>query len=487
MNHPKGTIPLLIMLCSWACIVHAQEPLLTADGIAIVDYYKVPAVEEQVALPKTRYDYTDFAKQLTTGCTDNYQKIKAIYKWICDSITYDTSFRIQDADACMEARKGTCRGYCGLFYLLAKAVGVRVEIINGMSRDSNGNVDPSGHAWLFAYTRENHGILLDPTWGAGIVRNGNYSRCQNCWLWFNVHPEWMILSHFPKNRDYQLLPQPMSTEEFYSIIPVSDLWMEYGLDVLELAKEIRAKTLTLPTFFSQGEGAIDLLKMPLRRSLKIGEFYDFRIRMKSQRAFSIINEKTYCHQEEWTDEGDSIFSVRFMPRETPALNICLRDVSNPQWNIIVRYDIEQPTAEDWEKVTEAYPEASPLLKNITNLNYAKWKQAGIDGHQLLKMVQEQHITEVPLLFDSQGQRLRIVSVPMTKQLNVDTPYTFSFYPESGVKWAIVNAGTWYYDWDISPEGLYTMTVTPVEGPLFLYVKMDEESSSYWTCLQYEVK
>ena len=83
--------------------------------------------------------------------------------------------------------------------------------------------------------------------------------------------------------------------------------------------------------------------------------------------------------------------------------------------------------------------------------------------------------------------MNIVSVPMSRQLMTDKSYTFSFYPKTGVKWAIVNGQEWYTDWEVSEDGLYTIRVTPhVSGRLSLFVQM-ADADSYWSCLEYEVQ
>jgi transglutaminase-like putative cysteine protease len=60
-------------------------------------------------LLEPQYDFRDLAKTITKGCKTDYQKIKAIYQWICNNIDYDTTYRIYTADSCIKARKGVCQ------------------------------------------------------------------------------------------------------------------------------------------------------------------------------------------------------------------------------------------------------------------------------------------------------------------------------------------------------------------------------------------
>ena len=495
----KDKMKKIVTLLTLAFIVTA--------ALHATDYYKVPAPADKVQVSRTRYDYGKLANEITTGCTDNEQKIRAIYQWICEHISYDTDYRVRTADGAMQTQRGVCQAYCELFYQLAKAVGVTVEIINGISRDSEGEVGKRGHSWLFAYTRENNGILLDPTWGAGAVKDGAFTRSQDIWPWYNVAPEWMILSHFPEDESYQLLAEPMQKQEFLTLMPVSELWLVYGLNPMQLAKEVRAHPLELPTFYTQGEGAVQLLELPHQRKLRIGEYYDFRLRMTSERSFSIINNHVQCPREAWKTEADGTFSVHFMPRDTSHLTLCLRDPSGQFWNGILRYDILPPTAEDWKRVEAAYPLSAPDLKGVKHLDAARWERVGIDGHQLLQLIREQKVKEMPTLFDEKGEKLHVISVPMNRFLPAEKPVTFQFQPKSGVKWAIINNETWHQEWEELKKGeggdgndgndgsdesdgklpeTLTMTVTPAAGKLLLYMQ-PTETDSFWSVLEYEVK
>ena len=198
---------LLTAMCCWTYSGYAQQQTASADSYT--DYYKEPD-DGNIYEVKGRYNYKSLAEEITAGCTNNYERIKAIYGWICSHIDYDTSYKIRSADECLKKQKGVCQAYCELFFLLGKALGIRVETIDGKAKDQTGYVNPNGHGWLFAYTRENRGVLMDPTWGAGSVEGDKFVRDENCWPWFNVTPEWMILSHFPDKASCQLLDKPLT-------------------------------------------------------------------------------------------------------------------------------------------------------------------------------------------------------------------------------------------------------------------------------------
>ena len=469
----------LIVLCCWPIDCLAQHREDSAG------YYKQPDNSKIIPV-KSKYNYVPLATEITAGCNSDYEKIKAVYKWICEHIAYDTSYKIRTADECLKKQKGVCQAYCELFYLLAKAVGVRVETIEGKAKDQTGFVNPAGHAWLFAYTRENYGVLLDPTWGAGSVVGTQFIPDENIWTWFNVSPEWMIMTHFPDDASCQLVENAVTEKEFMAFPPVKLTWMEYGLDGHKLFGRGKKMALVLPQFYNGGEGLIEFIDFPFLTSLRIGIPYTFRIKVNTNRDFAIMNNGVVCEKNEWTDEGNGVYSVKFMPRQTESLSISLRDESGSAWGTIVRYGIATPTQTDWDLLALEYPLSTPDMKAVKNLNAKEWAQAGVDERQLAKLIKENNVRELPVLFDSRSHQLTIVAVPMSRELSTGESYTFSFYPKSGVKWAIVNGQEWFTDWQVAEDGMYSMTVSPkTSGKLSLFVQ-DSEGDAYWPCLEYAV-
>lgn len=480
MSYRWLILSLLAVLLCWPLGGYAQEPA------AYVDYYKKPDKGSKLRIEGSRA-INELAKEITAGCNDKYDRIKAIYQWICANIAYDTSYKIRSADECLKKRRGVCQAYCELFYLLAKAVDVDVEIVEGKSKDQTGFVNPSGHGWLFAYTRDNYGILMDPTWGAGSVAGDQFVRDENCWLWFNVPPEWMIMSHFPDKPSYQLLDKPITQKDFMALTPMNPIWLDYGLDAHRIYTEARAQQLALPQFYNQSENLMELSDIPYATSLRIGTQYPFRIKMKaSDRDFAIWNNSYFCGKELWKDEGNGVYSVSFVPRETGTLSIVMRDDQGASWQTLLKYDIAEPTETDWSQLAQYYPASTPEMKAIKNLNVKEWNDAGIDEHQLVRLIKEGDIKELPLFYDGKGQLLSIDTVPMTQQLKVGETYAFSFTPRFGFKWAVVAGSDWFTDWTKEESGRLSLSVEPkTAGKLSLCVQMSQ-GESYWSCLEYEV-
>ncbi len=454
------------------------------------EYFKLPYEGKPYRLYTSTYDYSKIAAEMTAGCTDDYSKVRSIYDWICDNIDYDFTDKIHRADSCYMAGRGVCQAYCELFYRLAEASNVKVEVISGLSKDEKGYVNPRGHTWLFAYTRENHGFLLDPTWGAGLNIDGKYRKNPDRWSWFNVNPEWMLLTHLPDDAHYQLIDSPVTADEFRAMPYVNPLYRTYGISEHTLFQRAREQKLSMPTFYNMGEGIFSIVDIPLVSSLKIGQKYTFRIKMNNEREFAVINNPVLCSKQEWKNEGNGIYSLEFMPRVKSKVNFSLKDPQVAQrWNKMVEYSIEEPTAADWAIVEQHYPLCVPDVAAVVGGRDMKgWSLAGIDDYRLLKLIREQKVKELPGIYYDKGQRLEIISVPMNRRLKRGQKYTFSFRPKSGVQWAIVaNRQKWYKDWAISKDGIYTVSITPErKGTLELFVML-HEGEEYWTCLAYDVE
>ena len=487
-------IVIAIQVCLLSILpAEAKKKATTMQDSEHTAYYKKPAKQvkqkKRIArLLEPQYDFRDLGKSITKGCKTDFQKIKAIYQWICNNIDYDTTYRIYTADSCIKARKGVCQAYCDLFMRIAATQKIKVETIYGKTKNPDGSASQMDHTWLFAYTSKNYGIFLDPTWGAGTLEKGKFRRSDDCWFWFNVEPEKMALTHFPKEASYQLVNDPLSMTEFTAMPSINMNWLKYGLTIHELYTKARTPKCTLPVLFTRGEGIIQFVDIPFQSSLKIGQFYTFRIKLEKDIDFSFIaGNHVFDTKKQWKDEGNGIYSIAFMPRSTEDLCFCLKSQDDDQeWNNILRYHIDTPTKADWSAAEPYYPLAMPEVQHAGNLEPEEWAQAGIDNHQLLKLIKENNVQELPLIYSDNGQKLTIVEVPMTKVISRDHAYTFRFYPKSGVKWAIKNESAWLTDWEVSDDGMYTMTITPTEaGHLTLNVQI-EEGQPYWAVLKYDI-
>lgn len=104
--------------------------------------------------------------QLNVRDKSDYQKVQAIYDYICDNVVYDyshlndTSYKRQfTAYAALIEGTSVCQGYALLFYRLALELEVDTRLIAGVSRGDR-------HGWNIAKLGDLY-YNLDSTWDAG--------------------------------------------------------------------------------------------------------------------------------------------------------------------------------------------------------------------------------------------------------------------------------------------------------------------------------
>lgn len=99
-----------------------------------------------------------------TGKTD-YERLTAIYSWICRNVTYD-SINLNDGDytlkytayAALVNKTAVCQGYAVLLYRLALMAGIEARVVTGTA--NNG-----GHAWNIVKL-DGKWYHVDATWDA---------------------------------------------------------------------------------------------------------------------------------------------------------------------------------------------------------------------------------------------------------------------------------------------------------------------------------
>ena len=153
-------------------------------------------------------------------------KIKAIYSWITNNITYDVAsmediksnalIKPQLVADVLTMRKAVCQGYSELFTALCKNVGINALVVSGYVKN-DGRILPMAHAWVAAEL-DGEWFFFDPTWGAGYV-NSNYfvKRFNNAF--YKIHPKNFIADHMPFDPLYQFLPYPINNKDFITGTP----------------------------------------------------------------------------------------------------------------------------------------------------------------------------------------------------------------------------------------------------------------------------
>lgn len=441
--------------------------------------------QTQKTVSETRYDWSGLAESITQGKTANYDKAYAIYRWLCDNIAYDTSYSIHDADTAYEQKRGVCQAYCEMFYRLGETVGLNVDIISGQSKDNDGKIPDDTHAWLFVRTNGNEGILVDPTWGAGSVENGIFTRSVKDDTWFHVDPAWMIFTHYPKDESYQLLDANIDYPSFVSLPPLQPSLGHFGYKADEiLASSLAGKTLDLPKCFDPSQ--IKIAKIPLDGTLRVGAYYDFVLEPEPDYEFVIINGEEY--EKSW-ERNNGYHLVKFVPGEAGELVVGYRNRgSKDRWTHLLSYKVDNPTSGDISNLEKIAPHKSPVFKSLQNFDVDRLNRRGIDMGKLLAAVKRDNIKQLPVIYDAGDFRLN--DIPLNGKLKVGVPYQFAFSPREEGDWVIIDNGNFLNEWNQDPQtsAWVTSIVPSVPGKVVLAFKpLSATDNSYSYCVEYDVE
>ncbi|KAK6195182.1 hypothetical protein SNE40_000659 [Patella caerulea] len=209
---------------------------------ATIDVYALSAPKLVTRSPE------DLAYHLSKPAKNDLDKIRAFYIWITNNISYDTqsffSGRIPNRDGAqvLQDRRGVCDHYSQLFSEMCRSAEIPCVRINGFAKGYGYNPDVlytlknrTTHSWNLVQIEKNW-WPIDCTWGSGHVNSNKQFECFYQEFFFLPDPDRFILSHFPKkdkaiivNEKYQLLPKPISIDEFNKMAKIEPGALFHGI------------------------------------------------------------------------------------------------------------------------------------------------------------------------------------------------------------------------------------------------------------------
>ena len=181
------------------------------------------------------------AASLTAACSNDEQKVKAIFYWITDNIAYRTSPNVSRrnrslpdideaddtaalkpldervAEKVLADRVAVCDGYARLFKTLCSYSGVQAEVVHGYARtEVTKRIQRfrPNHAWN-AVMIDSAWHLLDVTWASGYITwHGNQFVRQLDQQYFLSSPAQFIREHYPDDLRWALMDDPPLMPEF---------------------------------------------------------------------------------------------------------------------------------------------------------------------------------------------------------------------------------------------------------------------------------
>lgn len=123
-------------------------------------------------------EISKLANDLTRGKKNDRAKAKAIYEFVAKTVKYDVqklendAFRLDDsALKTLDTEKGVCQDYAFLTVALLRSIGIEARYIGGTAQ--SGTSGGERHAWVEAKV-DGDWLVMDPTWGAGYVQDGQF-------------------------------------------------------------------------------------------------------------------------------------------------------------------------------------------------------------------------------------------------------------------------------------------------------------------------
>jgi hypothetical protein len=167
------------------------------------------------------------AHYLTYKYNDDVDKVRSIFAWIADNISYDVynyyknniTPELIKTENVLLYKRTVCEGYAGLFKKLCDKSGITCIKVSGYAKTNayqeGTPLDNLGHSWNIVKINKDF-FIVDPTWGSGSVDPGKrtYEKEMNE-KYFMAKPELVCRSHYPFNPAFQLLDAPVTLAKFF--------------------------------------------------------------------------------------------------------------------------------------------------------------------------------------------------------------------------------------------------------------------------------
>jgi hypothetical protein len=175
------------------------------------------------------------AKKLTQDYTHESDKVRAIFRWIAENISYkiiprytaryhytknwdDSTMEWGDGETMMarmvlQKRTAFCEGYAALFKALCSYAGIEAKVVKGYAR-VNTNRFYTNHSWN-AVRIDSTWHLLDVTWASGYITMPREEFIKSFdERFFLPAPGEMIKTHYPEDIRWTLLKSIPEIMEF---------------------------------------------------------------------------------------------------------------------------------------------------------------------------------------------------------------------------------------------------------------------------------
>lgn len=143
--------------------ITVYENVVDSKYAAVISITHSVTLENEFAPFLHPNQYVDYSKatktvakaaQITAGCSDTLQKVKAVYDYVVENLSYDQqraatvkSGYLPELDSVLEEGKGICFDYAALMTGMLRSQGIPSKLVVGYAGETY-------HAWISVWTQE---------------------------------------------------------------------------------------------------------------------------------------------------------------------------------------------------------------------------------------------------------------------------------------------------------------------------------------------
>jgi len=136
----------------------------------------------------------NFTINLTSNCSNDFEKVSKITEWIYNNIKYNSSMAsyFQSASGTFKNKQGVCNHFTNLFLVMCRSINISARGIAGEIYNETNYI--SGHAWAEVFIDKWYPV--DPTFGEiGLIDGGRIGFTQTIstsnLLYFDMEPTYL--------------------------------------------------------------------------------------------------------------------------------------------------------------------------------------------------------------------------------------------------------------------------------------------------------
>lgn len=189
---------------------------LSSDG----DPERIDFIKEQLKL---------IVKDVTTGIESDYEKARALEKYVAENFCYDldaregtTDLESISVDTVLRERRSVCLGISNLYMALLEAAEIKAVNIRGAVIYSETPfalpTEGQNHEWVaFYYEEEERWVWTDPVWGGlGDYKKGKYYPGKYNGNYFDIDDFALSINHRADKAERRPFFEAEIPEKFYS-------------------------------------------------------------------------------------------------------------------------------------------------------------------------------------------------------------------------------------------------------------------------------